>query len=375
MNETQRQNDSEQTQWMTAALAAERRTNQRRLWIVSAALTGLLLVVVVAALIVGREVIGYTKAMMGEARTLRDQAATRAAESAGDLAAATARTDAVVAELKRLAEAIQRQEAARVRDSEMFKAELSRFSTWIDGENGRVSRAVSAAQTRLEQFERMLGQQDQAMSRMRDDLTNLSAIVTLAATRPVPVAIPPSISPVSSVRPPLSEDQLLDSAGGTSVVTAVLKSATDSRKVEIVILPSGDRYEGSLRDGLPDGDGTCWYVNGSKYDGQFSRGRKHGRGIFTFSGGDVYSGEYVEDVRQGQGVYTYRDGSRYEGSFNNGTRNGKGRYVFKSGGEYVGEFKDGKKHGIGTHTFADGTHMTGYWQEDRYIGSATPAGK
>lgn len=378
MNDPQEQSGSEQTQWVTAALAAERRINQRRLWAVSVALTLLLLVVVAAVMIVGWSVIGYTKAAMEAADTMRVQAGTRVAESAGELAAATARTDAVVVELRRLTVAMQQQETSRVRDNEMFKAELARFSAWVDGENGRVSRTLAATQTRLDQFDLAVGQQSQALARMRDDLTNLSVIVALAATRPVPIAAPSASGAFAiSPQPPFHDEQSLDSVGPgpTGIVAASAKPSPESPEAAVVVLPSGDRYEGSLRAGLPDGQGTCWYVNGSKYAGQFRRGHKHGRGVFTFPGGDTYSGDYVDDVRHGQGVYTYRDGSRYEGAFQNGTRNGKGRYVFKSGGEYVGEFKNGKKHGTGSHTFADGTHMTGYWQEDRYISPSTPAGK
>ena len=377
MNDAQEQNGSGQAQWVTAALAKERRISQRRLWAVSVALTILLLVVVAAGVIVGRSVVGYTKAAVEAADTMRIQAAAKVAESAGDLAAATARTDAVIGEVRRLAETLQQQETARLRESEMFKAEMARFSAWVDAENSRVSRTLAATQTSLDQLDRAVAQQGLALTRMRDDLTNVAAIVAVAATRPVPFAVAPPVpvgvhEPIQ--RPGLSEEQLLDSSSATGAVTSLPKPVKVSEPAPMV-LPSGDRYDGAMRDGLPDGQGTCWYVKGSKYTGQFRRGQKNGRGVFTFAGGDTYTGEYVDDVRQGQGVYVYRDGSRYEGVFQNGTRNGKGRYVFKSGGEYVGEFKNGKKHGIGSHVFADGTRMDGYWKEDRYVGPAVPSGK
>jgi hypothetical protein len=330
---------------LPAALVAERRNGMRQLWIVSSALTVLVLVLVGAVVLVGRAAIDKAQAALEASTTMRVQSMSTVAEAAGELSAVTARTETVAIELRRLAETVQQHDTARVRESDLFKNELSRFSGWIESENVRLSKSLGLAQSRIDELERALARQAQDLARMRGDLTNQAAILTLVATRPA-MAVPPVVS---------------------TVEPALTRATSD---VASVTLPAGDRYEGQSVNGLPDGQGTYTYANGSVYTGQFRAGKKNGRGAFKFSSGDTYTGDFSDDIRQGQGVYVYRDGSRYEGDFKNGNRHGRGRYVFKSGGEYAGEFKDGRKNGIGTHVFPDGTRMVGKWVDDRYVGPA-----
>ena len=70
---------------------------------------------------------------------------------------------------------------------------------------------------------------------------------------------------------------------------------------------NGDNYEGSLVDGVPDGNGIYVYANGDRYDGRFRNGRPNGQGTFIFA-----------------------DDSRYEGTFQNGNII-DGRVIYDNG--------------------------------------------
>ena len=67
-----------------------------------------------------------------------------------------------------------------------------------------------------------------------------------------------------------------------------------------------------------------------------------------------YEGEMKNGFPNGQGTFTLNDGEKYVGEFKDGKSHGQGTYTFKKGNKYVGGWKDGKRNGQGTITWSDG---------------------
>ena len=59
--------------------------------------------------------------------------------------------------------------------------------------------------------------------------------------------------------------------------------------------PSGNRYEGMIRNGEPNGKGTYFFVNGDKFVGSFKDSQFHGYGKMFYSDGRTLSGYWKED--------------------------------------------------------------------------------
>ncbi len=66
--------------------------------------------------------------------------------------------------------------------------------------------------------------------------------------------------------------------------------------------PSGDRYEGEVRDGIPNGIGTYVTAEGGRFDGEFVAGQRSGYGIYVWPDGARYEGEWREGVPEGDGT-------------------------------------------------------------------------
>eukprot|EP00930_Biecheleria_cincta_P005301 TRINITY_DN106221_c0_g1_i1.p1 TRINITY_DN106221_c0_g1~~TRINITY_DN106221_c0_g1_i1.p1 ORF type:complete len:454 (-),score=59.91 TRINITY_DN106221_c0_g1_i1:85-1446(-) len=115
--------------------------------------------------------------------------------------------------------------------------------------------------------------------------------------------------------------------------------------------PDGRHYEGSLRNGQPDGFGKMTSPNGLVYEGQFTSGRPHGNG--TLRGGQgtsvqIYKGEFWEGKRHGAGKLYLPDGRTYTGTFVNGQAQGDGVLHSSEGAVlYQGRFQATPKEGNG----------------------------
>ena len=57
-----------------------------------------------------------------------------------------------------------------------------------------------------------------------------------------------------------------------------------------------DRYEGSFKNGLMDGQGKYTYPNGSFYEGNWEKGQRSGKGYFISTTGDRYDGLWKLDI-------------------------------------------------------------------------------
>ena len=133
---------------------------------------------------------------------------------------------------------------------------------------------------------------------------------------------------------------------------------------------SGDRYEGEWTNDKRNGKGTFHWANGNHYEGEWKNGKRNGKGTYYWADGERYEGEWVDGARSGYGVDYYTNGNRYEGEYKNDKRNGKGTCYYANG-RYEGEWVDGLSHGYGIYYFADGGRYEGEYKNDKRNGKGT----
>jgi hypothetical protein len=54
----------------------------------------------------------------------------------------------------------------------------------------------------------------------------------------------------------------------------------------VLILSTGDRYEGPFKDDNMNGNGTYYFANGIRYVGEFIDGQMTGQGVYTLPNGN-----------------------------------------------------------------------------------------
>jgi hypothetical protein len=144
-------------------------------------------------------------------------------------------------------------------------------------------------------------------------------------------------------------------------------------------------YEGSIVNGVPEGQGKLTYLGHptrKEYNGQFAKGKPNGLGMILFHDGKIYEGQMEDGECQGQGKMTIKDSNGtwiYTGPFVKGAYEGEGVKEYRgaeSSYVYRGEFKDGKFEGNGVKeerskygfwitkgTFKEGEIYNGKWQD------------
>lgn len=83
-------------------------------------------------------------------------------------------------------------------------------------------------------------------------------------------------------------------------------------------LASGERYQGQWRDDRPEGQGELWFANGDYYKGSFSAGQPHGRGIYLRAGVESFDGQFARGLRSGEGTVTFPGGQSYHANWESG---------------------------------------------------------
>lgn len=110
--------------------------------------------------------------------------------------------------------------------------------------------------------------------------------------------------------------------------------------------------------------------SGLKYEGSISEGLFEGEGTLTYPSGHIYTGSFSGGVRSGNGTYKWSDGASYDGNWENDKANGKGTYYYptKSKGEkLVGKFKKGKPSGSCTYYDKKGKHYKTKWKDGKCV--------
>ncbi|BCD86510.1 hypothetical protein PSm6_29170 [Pseudomonas solani] len=132
-------------------------------------------------------------------------------------------------------------------------------------------------------------------------------------------------------------------------------------------LPDGSRYRGAVVDGLLQGPGRLDYSNGTWFEGTFKDGQPNGRGTWHGPNGVEYQGDFSNGLFDGNGHMTYGDGTLYEGGFKANQFNGEGT-LSREGMVYSGTFRDDRYHGQGKLTLPDGSSYQGQFKRGEQTG-------
>lgn len=104
-----------------------------------------------------------------------------------------------------------------------------------------------------------------------------------------------------------------------------------------------------------------------------ARHEAEGEGELTWSSEDgvvsTYQGTLKAGKREGQGTWLHRSGAKYDGGWTNNLKHGKGEYWLKDGGYYKGDFRNDKFEGTGLLMTADGVIYEGTFLADNKEGS------
>jgi len=192
----------------------------------------------------------------------------------------------------------------------------------------------------------------------------------------------------------------------TTVKTTGCVSGNCENGRGLYIWTTGERFEGSWRNGKFEGYGSYTWSDGSKYSGNWSAGNRNGQGTFyepsgksktgiwkdnelaptantrpttttatttrptpkpntTTGKSTTYSGTgcVAGNCSNGIGVYIWKNGERYEGDFSGSKQNGKGTYHWPDRSKYVGEWKNARRHGKGIYYFPNLKKKSGIWRD------------
>jgi hypothetical protein len=117
-------------------------------------------------------------------------------------------------------------------------------------------------------------------------------------------------------------------------------------------------------------NGKEWNIKHTKKDGKLLGKFENGDwivswGVLDYFDESKYEGEIKNRVPNGQGTMTYTDGVKYVGDYKDGKRHGQGTYTFPDGKKYVGGWKDSKYHGQGTLISSDGKFFVGEFKDSK----------
>ena len=82
-------------------------------------------------------------------------------------------------------------------------------------------------------------------------------------------------------------------------------------------------YRGTVKNGLPHGQGQLCYSHGGKYIGSWKDGEKDGLGKYTYTDGRVSIGNYKNGKKNWNMKIKCPNGDTYQGDFKNGSPSGK----------------------------------------------------
>lgn len=107
-------------------------------------------------------------------------------------------------------------------------------------------------------------------------------------------------------------------------------------------------WSGSCSNGLAEGRGVMqWFIDGKPMD--------------------KFEGDLKQGWADGQGTLE-REGGRYAGGWKRSMQDGRGRFDAPDGSWYEGDWKEGKPHGNGQYQTPDGRLITGTWVDGEFEG-------
>jgi hypothetical protein len=130
----------------------------------------------------------------------------------------------------------------------------------------------------------------------------------------------------------------------------------------------GDRYEGTLAKGMPDGPGMFSYSNHGSFKGSFTAGKRQGEGVVTYPNGSKLVAVFDQGIVIGEVDFNFVNGDRYHGEWRNGF-NGKGVMVYALGGSYEGQWLRGRPNGRGAIIYPGGARREGEFRDGVIVGS------
>lgn len=108
------------------------------------------------------------------------------------------------------------------------------------------------------------------------------------------------------------------------------------------------KYEGEIKDELPNGKGKMVFHDKDWGEGEFKDGIQVGSGRFYSNCCEsLFEGEFKDGHKSGKGTETFQNGDKYQGEFKEGQFSGKGAMHFANGDIYEGQFDKGVYHGHG----------------------------
>lgn len=126
-----------------------------------------------------------------------------------------------------------------------------------------------------------------------------------------------------------------------------------------VTAEDGGVYKGECVNGVFEGHGVFTWPSGNKYDGTWKNGKQHGVGKLMYNNGAVYTGEFANGVEHGGGLMRWPNGSSYQGGYDKGIFHGQGEYKSVDGTRYVGRFERGMMTQEGTCFMKNGNQEQG----------------
>jgi hypothetical protein len=105
-------------------------------------------------------------------------------------------------------------------------------------------------------------------------------------------------------------------------------------------------WSGGCRNGFADGEGVLeWYIGDrleERYEGQMKSGWAEGEGTYVARNGMRYTGQWKQSKQSGRGVSQDPDGGSYEGEWRDGKPDGWGTYRAPTGEVFEGEWRNGE---------------------------------
>ncbi|MGQ9660811.1 MAG: MORN repeat-containing protein [Kiritimatiellia bacterium] len=397
----------------------ERRRYRRVLFWTSATLVALIVCAVVVFSAVSMVLL---RRMHGTTERL-SKLETHAEVSAAEMASAVHNARLAAKSIEEVRSSFRTRESDRIRDTLQLKADLERFARWVAMRTAATADRVAPGDAKLQELQAQI----EKTARELDQLKKRYEAVPSTGQKPDESANPGMIGSVKGATTQESAAFNSDTVSSEMLPAGAIKElfarASSSGvphsgqvphgQISVLTFRNGDRYEGTLKDGLLHGWGIYYYRNGDRYEGEFKNdlkegtgtfffrngdyyqgqfkddqingkgrmfyhdgnryagdfrdGLRHGNGTLWFYNGDIYQGEFRDDARTGRGTYIFANGGKYIGEFQEGKRHGHGRYIYPSGEEYLGSFKNGLKDGIGEAVYPDGRRMRGLWKEDHLV--------